>query len=574
MSDSADDQGESCGERKLVSRLIGMETEYATLILDRPELSRDNLPASRQIFEAICDEIRKDQPTAVGVMDSEQMFLASGGAVTFESHPALQTLPGGLIEIATPEVNSPTELLACQRSIDELVAEAANEIDMDVDLRVMKNSSDAMGHVYGCQENYEAVVATGLWLILYRMMIGLLWVMQFFGLLMSMPVLAFVFLFLYRRSSSNSESGDEVQRPGELFESMPRLIKWSVIAALRVIHFPIVVVLRFVASHIAFRRQRRFLTAFLISRVSLCGTGDLDHDGCYRLSAKAMAIDTLCHMGSYRGERPIFVMGHWLALLCSKSFVSLAATRQLFRKRQRLQIGLSDSNLCDLAEYVKVGSVSLLLDMIESKATKGLPIIKRPIESLHQITQDWNLVARVETSRGRLSALEIQTAYLKAARAFVASVPQNRRGEAELVIERWQALLDSVYAFRKDARDMSMALGRVDWLSKRWMLDQLDDGAEWIARKKTDLRYHELSDEGYHRKLSMTNPELRLVDPEHVRRRRRSPPADSPAARRGWTIREFSGADESLQSEWTYALLGQGRDRRKLPFERDGEDGG
>ena len=34
----------------------------------------------------------------------------------------------------------------------------------------------------------------------------------------------------------------------------------------------------------------------------------------------------------------------------------------MFRRRQRLQIGLSDSNLADLAEYVKVGSVSLLLD--------------------------------------------------------------------------------------------------------------------------------------------------------------------------------------------------------------------
>ena len=33
-----------------------------------------------------------------------------------------------LVEIATPEVNSPDELLACQRSIDELVADAAAEL--------------------------------------------------------------------------------------------------------------------------------------------------------------------------------------------------------------------------------------------------------------------------------------------------------------------------------------------------------------------------------------------------------------------------------------------------------------
>ena len=44
-------------------------------------------------------------------------------------------------------------------------AEAAMVTELGVDLRVLKNSSDALGHVYGCQENYEATVASGVWLL-------------------------------------------------------------------------------------------------------------------------------------------------------------------------------------------------------------------------------------------------------------------------------------------------------------------------------------------------------------------------------------------------------------------------
>ena len=130
-----------------------METEYATLVATEDPTGDLELPSSHSIYLAICDAIRQDQPTGAGIYDTEQMFLASGGAVTFESHPTLHALPGGLIEIATPEVRSPDELLACQRSIDALIADAAQNVQLDVDLRVLKNSTDAFGHVYGCQEN-------------------------------------------------------------------------------------------------------------------------------------------------------------------------------------------------------------------------------------------------------------------------------------------------------------------------------------------------------------------------------------------------------------------------------------
>jgi proteasome accessory factor A len=549
----------------LVSRLIGMETEYATLVADVQNLERSELPPSRMVYTQICEAIRRDQPTAAGLFDHEQMFLASGGAVTFESHPSMHASPGGLVEFATPEVTSPEELLACQRSIDGLAAEAAADSETSFDLRVLKNSSDALGHVYGCQENYEAEVASGLGIWIYRALIGVLWLMQVISLLISIPVMGMILAVMslcrwLRRDQA------PIHEPQELFELVPAWISNALIALLRLIHLPTVLMLRFVARKVAFRKQRRYLTAFLISRVALCGSGNLDHEGRYQMSAKAMATDALADMGGFRGERPIFVYGHWLGQFCAKSFMSLTSTRQMFQRRQRLQIGLSDSNLSDLAEYVKVGSTSLLLDMIESGRTAGLPQVKRPLQSLHRLASDWNLIARVPTDQGDMSAIDLQRAYLLAAKAFVDATPANMRGEAPTVLKRWQELLDAVIEFRRDANEVSQAVGRVDWLTKRWMIDQLGSEADWAARKKVDLRYHELSPDGYYYQLMEGRPDLRLVDEERIRRRRRSPPPSSPAARRGWMIREFADSDEAIQSEWSFAMVGRGRNRRRVEF--------
>ncbi|QEF98589.1 Pup deamidase/depupylase [Stieleria maiorica] len=567
--------------RPLVTRLMGMETEYATLVANRPELMTDDLPRFSEIYSRICAAIGRNQPTVPGVFDQHQLFLASGGAVTCETHPTFHALPGGLVEIATPEVTSPDELLACQRSIDALVADAAETVN-EFDVRLLKNSSDALGHVYGCQENYEAVVATGVWLLVYRSCILLLWMMQLVSVVVSLPVLAAAYgammwiRFRRRRSHCGGDetpdsppSSDEQnagQSPAELFDTLPPWAQSVLTGLLRFIHCPTVIVLRMVARHVAFRKQRKYLTALLVSRTALCGSGDLDEEGRYRLSAKAMAIDVVADMGRYRGERPIFVYGHWLGHFCERSFLSLGATKAMFARRQRLQIGLSDSNLSELAEYVKLGSVSLVLDMIESGATKEFVTLSRSVAALHEITSDWNLVRRVMTSRGRLSALEIQRRYLKAAKRFVDQTPWLERGEAELVVQRWSDLINVVSAFRRDSRNVTPALGRVDWLSKRWMIDQLGEHAEWLEKRKTDLRYHELSPDGYFQRLAAANPSLALIAPERIRRRRRWPPADSPAARRGWLIREFAGSGNSITADWGYAMVRAGGETKRVDF--------
>ena len=553
--------------REILGRLMGLETEYATLV--RTAGTSADPPSRRAVYDAICAALARRQPTARGRFDPTQRFLASGGAVTAESHSSAMDLPGGLIEGATPEARSPQRLLACQRAQDQLLAAAAADCGLDAQVRLIKNSSDAFDHVYGCQENYEAEVARGLTLAAY-------WV----GLALLVPLqLAYIAacLLLVTAGLALLTGGRTIGQLIRLRLPSPHILQASpspgavaaTVRILRLIHLPLVMLLGLIARRLAFRRQRKYLTAFLVSRIAVTGTGHLDARGKYWLSAKARSIDSVLGMGGYRGERPIYVFGHWLEQVCGQSLVSLRAAARLWRRRQRLQIGLSDSNIADMAEYLKVGTTALVLDLIEAGEASGLPVLRRPVESLHRLASDWNLITRVPTSRGEMSALEIQTLYFQACRRFVTTRGDQAPAEAWQILERWEEALDALRGFRAEAQAVRPALGKIDWLTKRWMLDQMSPAAAWAVRKKVDLRYHELSEDGYFQRICDAVPSAVLTDRQGVERATRLPPTDSPAGRRGHLIREFGGSDETLRVSWSHVVIGSGRERRVVSLAVD-----
>jgi proteasome accessory factor A len=86
--------------------------------------------------------------------------------------------------------------------------------------------------------------------------------------------------------------------------------------------------------------------------------------------------------------------------------------------------------------------------------------------------------------------------------------------------------------------------------------------ARWTARKKVDIRYHELSEDSYFAKLRCLAPEVCSVDRIGVDHALRLPPAGSPALRRGQLIREFSGGALDVSVDWSHVVIGSGKDRR------------
>jgi proteasome accessory factor A len=261
-------------------------------------------------------------------------------------------------------------------------------------------------------------------------------------------------------------------------------------------------------------------------------------------------------------DRPIFGLGQFLKL-CFFGLLQPHLYAQLMAERQRLQIGIGDSNLCEEAEYLRIGATALVIEAIEAGAIDAVPRPRRWKRMLHRISRDSTLQERIPLRDGRaLTAVQIQRWYLNACRRYVHS-QENVPEEAWDILARWAAVLD-------DLEDHPQALvGRVDWITKRYLLDEAGAELSREARKKIDLRYHELSTGGYWKRFEAAGLTHPVLEPAEIERAMRLAPAGTRAAERGRIIREFSASGSPLVVSWSSVLVGS--QRIPLPPESRGE---
>jgi proteasome accessory factor A len=226
-----------------------------------------------------------------------------------------------------------------------------------------------------------------------------------------------------------------------------------------------------------------------------------------------------------------------------------AALGRLFHQRQRLQISVGDSNMAQVAEYLKIGTTLLVLDAIDAGALEGAPTLWRPLAALRTFCADPDLRARVRLTGGhRWTALQIQRHYLDACRRFVERTAPDDV-EAQQVLRLWDQTLADL------EQDPARLVGKLDWVTKRFLLDQAGPGASCAARCKVDLRYHELSRDGYYVQLEAAGVAPTLVEPEQVLDAVGQPPPGTPATRRGQLIRQHA---EALRVSWSSVILPDG----------------
>ena len=264
----------------------------------------------------------------------------------------------------------------------------------------------------------------------------------------------------------------------------------------------------------AFVRIRRELTPFLISRAIVAGSGMIDDHGHFLLADKATAMNCLTGFGGLLGDRPIYCLGHFFKTVYADAWLAPQQYLRLFAPRQRLQIALGDSNLADTAEYLRVGTTLLVLDVIEAGEMPARAA-RAAADSLAagDLRRSDAGHARFRSPAGDCAtALEIQRFYLEACRRFLDRRP-DAPAEARDVLRRWEVALDAL------ADDPQSLVGTLDWVTKRFVLDKSARGASWEARKKIDIRYHELSPQGYFQRLRATGIVGELLDPSRDRPR-------------------------------------------------------
>ena len=226
--------------------------------------------------------------------------------------------------------------------------------------------------------------------------------------------------------------------------------------------------------------------------------------------------------------------------------------------------------MAEMAEFLRVGTTTLVLDVIEAGALPPLPPLRRPIQALHQLCSDTTLTCSVPLSDGRLvTALQLQRFYLEACRRYLA----NRRDttdEAYEVLTCWEESLDALDQLQTTGETASTLVGCIDWLTKKHLVDEAGGDATWESRKKIDICYHELSPVGYFQMLQAAGLAPTLVSLPEVERATRTPPANSPATMRGHYIREFSSDADELSVNWKRVVIGSGLSAKSIRLARYG----
>ena len=552
---------------------MGVETEYAI----RCKHNATSAGASLD-FDRLMTSLGCETPTAPSFRNPYRLFLANGGCISLETG-ASASLKYAMLESATPECHSPRELLCYQIAMERLLSEVVSSTFVEKDAHLLKGSADAHGHTYGQHESYEMHIAKGPMLVCWR--IGLLVLLPVIFSYRFLAAIWFVLVWLSSEATSlvnrsarsirrsvigtrPSDSSHVWSQNDRLSSLAPRWV-WLCAVGLRILHWPLSMLLWINIYCFALRPQRRHLTAFLASRCIVDGAGYLDKENRFWVSARASTVNSVIGFGSYGHSCPLFRCDSWLRGLCVGPFWSLGNYVQLFGAKQRVEIAIGDSGMCEQSQYVRLGSSALVLDLVE-RTNPNVPHLKNPIEAIGRFARDWMLLTSVpDRSSRQWTSLEIQHAYAAAVRQMLQS-KSNVPLEAWRILDQWQSTLNQLHPTDDESNLPRTMLGRIDWLSKLWLLHQTDSDSTWQARKKIDLRYHELSSEGYHRRLSETLELAPILDPFDISRSKRTPPVGSPAAQRGYFIREFAAPECNLHVDWTHAEFEFEGKKRRVKF--------
>jgi proteasome accessory factor A len=225
-------------------------------------------------------------------------------------------------------------------------------------------------------------------------------------------------------------------------------------------------------------------------------------------------------------------------------------------KYRRLHVIIGDANLAETSTYLKVGTTSLVLDMIESGHRFDQLRLADPVRAVHAISHDPTLKTTVELANGRkFTALDMQFAYHELVSEYV-----EREGADWMsmdVLRTWGEVLDGL------ARDPMECADRLDWPAKLRLLEgyRARDGLNWSSPRLhlVDLQYADVRlDKGLYNRLVSRGSMKRLVSEEEVLEAVTKPPEDTRAYFRGRCLERYPNAIAA--ASWDSVIFDLGRE--------------
>jgi proteasome accessory factor PafA2 len=226
---------------------------------------------------------------------------------------------------------------------------------------------------------------------------------------------------------------------------------------------------------------------------------------------------------------------------------------------RRLHVIIGDANLSEVSTYLKVGTTSLVLAMIEDRFLTVDLSVEEPVSALRAVSHDPALRHLLRLRSGRaLTAVQLQMEYLDQARKYV----EDRFGtdvdpQTADVLSRWESVLTRL------EQDPMLCAAELDWVAKLRLLEgyRSRDGLAWGSSRLqlVDLQYSDVRpDKGLHARLVARGAMQRLLDEDEVDRAIESPPVDTRAYFRGECLRRYPA--QVAAASWDSVIFDLGRE--------------
>ena len=276
-----------------------------------------------------------------------------------------------------------------------------------------------------------------------------------------------------------------------------------------------------------FKKVVEPLLPFFATRQIWCGAGKVgsesrNHPCDYQLSQRAdffeteVALDTMV-------KRPII-----------NTRDEPHADREKYR---RLHVIVGDSNMSEFTNFLKVGTCSVVLQMIEDGAISKDLTLRDPVRSIREVSHDLSLRNELTMDDGSArTALQIQEGFLEMALAYTSS--RSLDPVQKDVLQKWQ---DVIEALGRDPMELD---GKIDWVIKKRLIER------YMSRKSLDwsdpqvqmldLQYHDSRpDKGLYYLLERQGKVERIVSDEEIQHAVYNPPRDTRAFFRGECLRRY-----------------------------------
>ena len=233
-------------------------------------------------------------------------------------------------------------------------------------------------------------------------------------------------------------------------------------------------------------------------------------------------------------------------------------------KYRRLHVIIGDANPSDVATFLKLGTSSIVLAMIEDGVLDASTFaLAAPIPALQAISRDPSLTVTVEMADGsRRTALDVQWEYFERAKKWAASHGLESVDETTGldVLARWESVLSGLET------DIASQAHVVDWVAKKRLVDGLRDrhslGANDARLRAVDLQYHDLRPA---KSLSARVGLETLFADEDVIAAATMPPRETRAYFRGMCLQRFP--DAIAAANWDSVVFDLGTDPlRRVPM--------